>query len=332
MKRTKKASAAVFTLLMLSMLAIGVSQVGTASAALPWDRPTSPVWVPPEEVQPWSPAVDTLAPRLNIKLRFAKKESVDSGKPHYREYEAQYSVVNGKAHYRFPLIRAYTGGKLEIYVYVAEPENALYETSGLKKSSCKALVGDSWKSMGEYGSTVGNTLEGRFVLYVKLKEGQSFAVGATGKDNAGNVVSTLDSVTYEIVTRAPVPSAEDGEEEEEEKEAQADPKAGPKGTTHDPDAPPGPAKEGAHWYVMKLGFHSTGYPGKGDRVGFIENMNRKESAYSRWWSASLGSDASDDAYSEYQERRGRQYTYYEQDGTKYATLTCDIYTPLSGYP
>jgi hypothetical protein len=330
MKHTKKAHAAVFTLLLLSVVAIGMSQVGTATAALPWDRPTAPVWVRPEEVQPWSPARDTLVPRLSIQLKFASKESVDSGEPDYKEYKPAYSVVNGKAHYKFPLIRAYTGGKLEIYVYVAEPENPLYETSGLKKASAKALVGDSWKSMGEYESTVENALEGRFVLYVELKEDKQFAIGATVKDNAGNVVSTLDSVTYEVVTRAPV--SDDGEDDGDDKEAQADPKAGPKGTTHDPDAPPGPAKEGAHWYIMKLGSHPNGYPGKGDRVGFIENMERKESAYSRWWSADLGTAASDDAYNEYHERRGRQYTYYERDGTKYATLTCDVYTPLSGYP
>ena len=210
MKRTKKVHAAVFTLLMLSVVAIGMSQVGTASAALPWQRPTAPEWVRPEEVQPWSPAPDTLVPRLSIKLRFATKKSVDSGKPEYKDYKPAYSVVDGKSHYRYPLLRRYTGGKLEVYVYVSEPVNPLYETSGLKKSSVKALVGKSWKSVGEYESTVGNELEGRFVLYVELKEDKTFAVGARVKDTAGNPANTQDSVLYTVVTRAPPkPPADD---------------------------------------------------------------------------------------------------------------------------
>lgn len=326
MKHTKKAHALVFTVLMLSVAAIGMSQVGTAAAALPWERPTAPVWVRPEEVQPWSPAPDTLVPRLSIQLRFASKKSVDSGEPDYKDYEPAYSVVNGKAHYRFPLIRAFTGGKLEIYAYISEPENPLFETSGLKKSSCKALVGDSWKSMGEYESTVENALEGRFVLYVELKEDKRFAVGATAKDNAGNVVSTLDSVTYEVVTRAPVSVAEDGDEDGDE-EAQEDPKKGPKGTTYDEDPPPGlPTTKKAYWYVMKPGSNVASYPSRTKDVGFMENMKMKEAAHARFLRGS------DEGWVEYSARRARIYSYYQQDGTLVVSLSSDFYTPASGWP
>lgn len=324
----RKSQGVLCALMMLAAACVALGQVGTAAAVLPWGRPTAPTWVEPEEVAPWSPGTDVQPPRINIQLKFATAESVKSGSPEYKSYEPTYTVVSGKAKYTYPLINAYTGGKLEIYVYVAEVENVLYKTSGVKKSSVKTLIGTRWHAMAEYDSTKASAVEGRFVLYVELKAGETFEVAAQAKDNAGNPVNTQDGVTYEVIVRTPpkAAAAEEEDEEEEPKEAVADPTKGKRGI-YDPNAPPRMKEKGAMWYKWFTDLEEKSFPTRTKDVGFVENMEMKDAAYLKW---TLHADAT--AYSEYQARRARYFNYYYQNGDLCARLSSFYYTPTSGYP
>jgi hypothetical protein len=315
--------------MMLAAACIALGQAGTAAAVLPWGRPTAPTWVEPEEVAPWSPGADVQPPRISIQLKFATAKSVASGSPEYKSYEPAYTVVGGKAKYTYPLINAYTGGKLEVYVYVAEVENVLYKTSGIKKSSVKTLIGTKWHGMAEFDSTKASAIEGRFVLYVELKAGKTFEVAAQAKDEAGNPVNTQDGVTYEVIVRTPpkAAAAEEEDDEEESKEAQPDPKKGKRGI-YDPDAPPRMAEKEAWWWTCQSKRAEDSYPTRTLEVGYVENMERKNAAYDRW----VASGGRQVDWNEYVSRGSREYSYFQQDGTHVATLSSSAYSPASGYP